>query len=200
MTAALDSAAERAKLRRVLGRLDTPGGIRAAWLVTGLATGWSALAAACLLWPGLGTANPDAHLPAGFTARPVRAPRPPPHRRRDHCHHRIPPHDQHPAAALRSTPGHSQLQNPYPIARSRLCMYIGRNGASYPGRKRVLTAIACPECGAPADIMERFSLPSTDGPVAHVAVSCAVGHHLRMAADRLPAGSTRRTSWATSTA
>jgi hypothetical protein len=68
MTAALDSAAERAKLRRVLGRLDTPGGIRAAWLVTGLATGWSALAAACLLWPGLGTANPDAHLPAGFTA------------------------------------------------------------------------------------------------------------------------------------
>ena len=33
-----------------------PGGVRIAWLVTGLATGWSLLAAVCLLWPGLGTA------------------------------------------------------------------------------------------------------------------------------------------------
>ena len=41
---------------------------------------------------------------------------------------------------------------------------------------------------------------STDGPAAHVAVSCAAGHHFRMAADRLPPASTRRTSWATSTA
>lgn len=30
-------------------------------------------------------------------------------------------------------------------------------------------------------------LPSTDGPVDHVAVHCAAGHHFRMAADRLPA-------------
>ena len=46
-----------------------PGGVRMAWLVTGLATGWSLLAAVCLLWPGLGTADPDAALPAGFASQ-----------------------------------------------------------------------------------------------------------------------------------
>ena len=46
-----------------------PGGVRGAWLVAGLATGWSLLAAACLLWPGLGTADPDAALPAGFASQ-----------------------------------------------------------------------------------------------------------------------------------
>ena len=40
-----------------------------AWLVAGLATGWSVLAAICLLWPGLGTADPDAALPAGFASQ-----------------------------------------------------------------------------------------------------------------------------------
>ncbi len=44
-----------------------PGGMRSAWLVTGLSTGWSLLVAVCLLWPGLGTADPDAALPAGFS-------------------------------------------------------------------------------------------------------------------------------------
>jgi hypothetical protein len=46
---------------------------------------------------------------------------------------------------------------------------------------------ACPQCRMPAEITDRFSLPSTDGPVAHVAVSCAAGHHFRMPAGRLPA-------------
>jgi amino acid transporter len=46
-----------------------PGGARMAWLVTGLATGWSALAGVCLLWPGLGTADPDLALPTGFAAQ-----------------------------------------------------------------------------------------------------------------------------------
>lgn len=50
----------------------------------------------------------------------------------------------------------------------------------------VLTLISCPGCGVPAEITERFALPSTEGPVAHVVVDCAAGHHLRMAADRLP--------------
>jgi hypothetical protein len=54
----------------------------------------------------------------------------------------------------------------------------------------VLTVIPCPECGVPAEITERFSLPSTGGSVGHVAVCCAAGHHFRMAADRLPASST----------
>jgi amino acid transporter len=46
-----------------------PGGQAAAWLVTILATGWSLLATACLLWPGLGSADPDASLPVGFEGR-----------------------------------------------------------------------------------------------------------------------------------
>ena len=51
----------------------------------------------------------------------------------------------------------------------------------------MLTVIACPDCGVPAEITERFSLPSTDGPVKHVVLSCTAGHHFRMAVDRLPA-------------
>jgi amino acid transporter len=43
-----------------------PGGRFGAWLYSGLSTGWSALAAVFLLWPGLGMPNPDEHLPAGF--------------------------------------------------------------------------------------------------------------------------------------
>jgi glutamate:GABA antiporter len=43
-----------------------PGGRPAAWLITVLATGWSLLVTACPLWPGLGAADPDASLPAGF--------------------------------------------------------------------------------------------------------------------------------------
>jgi hypothetical protein len=50
-----------------------------------------------------------------------------------------------------------------------------------------MSSVTCPDCGAPAEITERFTLASTDGPVAHVALSCAGGHHYRMAADRLPA-------------
>jgi len=44
---------------------------------------------------------------------------------------------------------------------------------------------ACPECGLPAEITERFSLSSTDGSVEHVALACVAGHHFRMPADRL---------------
>ena len=38
----------------------------ARWVVSIVATAWSALAAVCLLWPGFGTGDPDAALPAGF--------------------------------------------------------------------------------------------------------------------------------------
>jgi len=47
---------------------------------------------------------------------------------------------------------------------------------------------SCPGCGTPAEITGRFVLPSTDGPIAHVAVSCVRGHHYRLAADALPPG------------
>jgi len=43
-----------------------PGGRRGAIVMTVLSTGWSLLATACLLWPGVGTSEPDAALPAGF--------------------------------------------------------------------------------------------------------------------------------------
>ena len=49
----------------------------------------------------------------------------------------------------------------------------------------MLTLTSCPECGAPAEITECFTLASTDGPVAHVAVSCLADHHYRLPADKL---------------
>ena len=33
----------------------------------------------------------------------------------------------------------------------------------------------CPECGAPAEIVDRFVLPSTHGPVEHVKTRCVTG-------------------------
>jgi hypothetical protein len=41
-----------------------------------------------------------------------------------------------------------------------------------------LEIIVCPEprCGLPAEIMERFVLASTDGPVEHCKTSCVGGH------------------------
>jgi hypothetical protein len=36
--------------------------------------------------------------------------------------------------------------------------------------------IPCPQCGAPAQITERFWLDSTDGPVEHVKTGCERGH------------------------
>jgi amino acid transporter len=46
-----------------------PGGTAGAWLISIAATAWSALAAVCLLWPGFGTADPDAALPQGFAGQ-----------------------------------------------------------------------------------------------------------------------------------
>jgi hypothetical protein len=36
--------------------------------------------------------------------------------------------------------------------------------------------IACPQCGAPARITERFWLDSTDGPVEHLKTGCLSKH------------------------
>ena len=47
--------------------------------------------------------------------------------------------------------------------------------------------VSCPDCGVPAEVTERFWLPSTDGPVDHIVLHCAADHHFRMPADRLPA-------------
>ena len=53
----------------------------------------------------------------------------------------------------------------------------------------MLTVVACPECEVPAEITDRFSLSSTDGPVDCVALSCVGGHHFRMPSELLSAGS-----------
>jgi Amino acid permease len=46
-----------------------PGGPAGALAASALATAWSAVALAAALWPGLGTADPDAHLPEGFAGQ-----------------------------------------------------------------------------------------------------------------------------------
>jgi len=33
----------------------------------------------------------------------------------------------------------------------------------------------CPDCGRPAEVVDRFFLPSTDGPVEHVKTRCIMG-------------------------
>ncbi len=51
--------------------------------------------------------------------------------------------------------------------------------------------IFCPECGVPAEVTDRFVLPSTDGPAEHVTLRCAGGHRYVTAADLLPADARR---------
>lgn len=31
---------------------------------------------------------------------------------------------------------------------------------------------ACPDCGAPAEVVDRYTLASTSGPVEHIATAC----------------------------
>jgi hypothetical protein len=33
----------------------------------------------------------------------------------------------------------------------------------------------CPECGLPAEVIERMTLQSTDGPIEHVKTRCVTG-------------------------
>jgi amino acid transporter len=46
-----------------------PGGTAVAWLIAAMATLWTLVALVCVLWPGVGAADPDAALPAGFEGR-----------------------------------------------------------------------------------------------------------------------------------
>jgi hypothetical protein len=47
--------------------------------------------------------------------------------------------------------------------------------------------IACPEpgCGMPAEVVDRFVLASTDGPVEHVRTWCLEGHGFTQLAETL---------------
>ena len=52
--------------------------------------------------------------------------------------------------------------------------------------------VACPSCHEPAEIVDRFTLDSTDGRMRHLKIRCAAGHWYTMPADRVRAyGSTR---------
>jgi hypothetical protein len=35
----------------------------------------------------------------------------------------------------------------------------------------------CPQCGQPAEIIDRFALGGSDGPLEHVKLSCSSGRH-----------------------
>jgi hypothetical protein len=52
--------------------------------------------------------------------------------------------------------------------------------------------VACPTCHEPAEIVDRFSLDSTDGPLRHLKIRCAAGHWYTMPADRVRAYGTTR--------
>jgi len=43
----------------------------------------------------------------------------------------------------------------------------------------------CPECGAPAEVTDRFVLESTDGPIEHVRLQCAGLHWFLMSTESL---------------
>jgi amino acid transporter len=46
-----------------------PGGLAGAWVAGSLATAWAVFVGIELIWPGFGSAHPDASLPAGFAGQ-----------------------------------------------------------------------------------------------------------------------------------
>lgn len=48
-----------------------------------------------------------------------------------------------------------------------------------------LDLVECPDCAAPAEVVDRFDLPSTSGPVAHVKVRCLHRHWFTMIDSRV---------------
>jgi hypothetical protein len=45
--------------------------------------------------------------------------------------------------------------------------------------------VDCPECTAPAEVVGRFVLESTDGPIEHAIVLCLQRHRFTMLVERL---------------
>ena len=56
----------------------------------------------------------------------------------------------------------------------------------------MLTIVGCPECNQAAEVLERFALESTDGPIEHVRLSCLVRHHFLMPAEMLSRAASNR--------
>ena len=53
-------------------------------------------------------------------------------------------------------------------------------------RYNEMDLVVCPECAAPAEVVDRYVLPSTDGPVEHVKVQCLVRHWFVLPTAALP--------------
>jgi hypothetical protein len=49
-----------------------------------------------------------------------------------------------------------------------------------------LDLVVCPQCAAPAEVVDRFTLPGTDGPVEHVKVRCLQRHWFLLPVASLP--------------
>jgi hypothetical protein len=52
-----------------------------------------------------------------------------------------------------------------------------------------LELVGCPQCAAPAEIVERFVLGSVAGPVEHVTVRCVLRHWFALPATQVAATS-----------
>jgi hypothetical protein len=50
-----------------------------------------------------------------------------------------------------------------------------------------MDATTCPECGAPAEVTDRFALAGTDGPMEHLKVICVRRHWFLMSTRSLAA-------------
>jgi hypothetical protein len=48
-----------------------------------------------------------------------------------------------------------------------------------------MSLIDCPQCGLPAQIVDRFALNGTSGPVEHVKMRCVAGHVLTPLVEHL---------------
>jgi hypothetical protein len=48
-----------------------------------------------------------------------------------------------------------------------------------------LEIVECPECAAPAEVVDRFVLESTDGPIEHAIVLCVLRHRFTVLVERL---------------
>jgi len=55
-----------------------------------------------------------------------------------------------------------------------------------------LDLVVCPECAAPAEVVDRFALASTEGSVEHVKVQCLMRHWFLLPAAALPVARTVR--------
>ena len=62
-----------------------------------------------------------------------------------------------------------------------------------------LDLVGCPACAAPAEVVERYVLDSTDGPIEHATVLCSERHRYTVLVERMqtPRTPERRTGrWA----